>query len=70
MDKKIEQKIKEAQEKAKAEAKRKLLAEDPENKEFWENKIKNLEQTAKNLKGQLAEINLVIECYKKKISDH
>jgi hypothetical protein len=67
MDKKIEKKIKESQEKAKAEEERRLLAEDPKNKEFWEDKIKSLEQTAKNLNGQLAEINFVIECYKNKI---
>jgi hypothetical protein len=68
MDKEIEKKIKEAQEKAKADEEKRILAENPENKEFWEEKIKNLEQTAKNLKGQLAEINFVIECYKNKIN--
>lgn len=67
MDKETIKKIKEAQKKADEVLRIQTLAKDSDNKEFWEEALKTLENNKITLTSNLAETNFLIDCFKNKI---
>ncbi len=61
-------KMREAHEKAEAQIAKMALAQDPNNVEFWEDKLKQIEQMASVHRSQLAEVEFMINCYKEKVA--
>lgn len=61
-------KMREAQRKTEEQIAIMAKATDPKNVEFWQDKLKQIEQMADVHKSQLAEVNFMIECYEKKIA--